>query len=202
MPDVARGGEAIFLVLVSGKPGREAAYRRWFTTRHMADMRALPGVNSAHAFDLEPAGRAPAALCALYEFPDGGGALATIAQSNGTSALPQSDDQGAMTWRLYETAACAPQAALPAGADMVVVLLELARDEAPPAGLTQAANALAAGSGAYVRTLNLSPLQPARGSEYGAALLIGGQTQAAVGEALDQHLPGVGRALLLARAAG
>ncbi len=73
----------------------------------MADMRRLPGVNRAFAghlrsLDDEPS---PAQLCGYYETPDCGELLSTIAANKGTAALPASDLQGVMVWRVLETVA-------------------------------------------------------------------------------------------------
>jgi hypothetical protein len=198
------GAEDVFLVFVEGKPGREAAYAAWFAGSHMADMRALPGVRSAHAFRLGGAGGPPPAeLCAIYEFADGPGVLDTIARSKGTPALPASEDQGRMTWRLFETVGCWPQALLPADGDVVLALLETPRGAVPPQ-LTEIAAAVAAYGARYVRALSLSPAQPSRGAEYGAGLVVvwGAETPdpvQAVRAKLDERLPGVGRSILSAR---
>jgi hypothetical protein len=194
MTGAGGGEEDVFLVFVEGKPGREAAYAEWFVGDHIADMRALPGVSSAHAF--RTAGQAPAGLCALYEFPDGPGVLQTIGRVKGTAALPHSDDQGRMTWRLFETVTRDPETALPADGEVTLALLETARDAADRlAGLP---GDLAAAGAAYARVLRLSPAQPTRGSEYGVAVIAvwpeGAADSAAA--ALDRRAPGVARLLL------
>jgi hypothetical protein len=188
------GDEDVFLVFVEGKPGREAAYAAWFAGDHMADMRALPGVNSAHAF--QTMGTAPAALCAIYEFADGPGVLETIGRSKGTAALPHSEDQGRMTWRLFETAARQPEGPLPPGGEAVVALLETSREASDE--LSALDGVILAGGADYARALRLSPVQPARGSEYGAGLIVvwpEGTVDPAAATAglLDNHFPGVAR---------
>lgn len=161
------GMEDVFLVLVEGRPGREAAYAEWFAGEHMADMRALPGVGSAHAFrKAEPA---PTQLCALYEFGDGPTVLETIGRSKGTPALPHSEDQGRMTWRLFETVLRRPATPLPEDGEVVVDLVEGPRETAK--ALAPVAEAVLAAGATYARVLRLHPAQPARGSEYGAALI-------------------------------
>jgi hypothetical protein len=200
MPDLPPGREDVFVVFVEGKPGREGAYRSWFAGPHMADMRALPGVASAHACCLEaPEGQPPAELCALYEFAAGATVLETIGRAKGTPALPHSEDQGRMVWRLFETVEAWPVAALPNG-PVVLALLETPHGSAPP---LDAGAALAAEGAAYVRALDLSPAQPSRGSEYGSALLVHWQAAMpdpvqATAERLDRCLPGLARTLLLA----
>jgi hypothetical protein len=198
------GSEDVFLVFVEGKPGREAAYAAWFAGPHMADMRALSDVRSAHAFRLADAGgRPPAELCAVYEFADGPGVLDLIGRSKGGPALPQSDDQGRMTWRLFETAGAWPQAPLPADGDLVLALLETPRGKAPPQ-LAGIAAALLAEGARHVRALSLSPIQPSRGSEFGAGLIVAWGPAAAdpfrtLADQLDERLPAVARTLLLAK---
>jgi hypothetical protein len=197
------GSEDVFLVFVEGKPGREAAYATWFAGPHMADMRALAGVRSAHAFRLAGAvGPPPAGLCAIYEFADGPAVLDAIGRSKGTPALPQSDDQGRMTWRLFQTTGAWPPAPLPAEGDVVLALLETPRDAAPPQ-LADIAAALQAKGARCVRALSLSPSQPSRGSEYGAGLIAvcdaaGGDAPQSLDAMLAHHLPGVAHAVLRA----
>jgi hypothetical protein len=189
----ARGQEDVFLVFVEGREGRRAPYAAWFAGGHMADMRALPGVASAHAFRLSAAdGPAPAELCAIYEFAAGPAVLDTIGRVKGTGALPHSEDQGRMVWRLFETLGRWPDGALPEGAPLAIVLIEAPRDTEDLTPLLTAGASLAAQGAAYVRTLRLSPAQPARGSEYGAALLVAGgaASQGALGAALERCLPG------------
>jgi hypothetical protein len=193
----ATGTEEVFVVLVSGKPGREAAYGDWFAGPHMSQMRALPGVRSAHAFEVSrSSGEKLADLCALYEFADGGAALQTIARTKGTPALASSDDQGAMTWRLYETVGSWPRTGLPDGTDLIIALLETPRETVAPARLGDLATALTSLGARHVRALRLSPIQPARGSEFGAALVIGWPRAAhdpvaATKETLDRNFPGL-----------
>jgi hypothetical protein len=166
------GGEDLFLVFVEGKPGREAAYRAWFSKSHMADMRVLPGVRSAHAYAFVEGGDpAPSELCAIYEFGDGPAVLETIGRTKGTPALPQSDDQGRMVWRLFETVERRPAAALPGGRDVILVLIGAPRDALDEPALRRACARIIDEGAAYARVLRLSPVQPARGSEYGAALV-------------------------------
>jgi hypothetical protein len=200
MPDLPPGREDVFVVFVEGKPGREGAYRSWFAGSHMADMRALPGVASAHAYRLEaPEGAPPAELCAIYEFAVGAAVLETIGRAKGTDVLPHSQDQGRMVWRLFETVQAWPAGALPNG-PVVLALLETPRGSAPP---LDAGAALAAEGAAYVRALDLSPAQPSRGSEYASAFLVHWQAATpdpvqATAERLDRSLPGLSRTLLLA----
>lgn len=163
-------GDDVFLVFVDGKPGQEEAYARWFCGEHMADMRALPGVSRAFAgrltgLDGEPA---PAQLCGYYETPDCGALLGTIAASKGTAALPVSDLQGRMVWRVLETVAVQGNR----GADtagIVICLLPGDADEAMEGRLLaflQGADLPIAGA----RLTRIGAIQPARGREYGSVL--------------------------------
>jgi len=184
-----RGAEDVFLVFVQGKPGREGAYAAWFEGGHMADMRALPGVNSAHAFRLaQTSGPPPAELCAIYEFADGPAVLDLIGRSKGTDALPHSEDQGRMVWRLFETRQAWPDVAMPTGRDMVIALIGSPRGETDQALLLEAGAALAAAGARYVRALSLSPVQPTRGSEFGLALIVSADlgTAATIDAVADQ----------------
>jgi hypothetical protein len=195
----ARGEEDIFLVFVEGREGREDAYAAWFAGSHMADMRALPGVSSARAFSLSATGGpAPAGLCAIYEFAEGPAVLETIGRLKGTDALPHSEDQGRMVWRLFETLAHWPGLALPDEGAVAIVLIETPREATDTAPLLGLGAALAAEGAAYVRALRLSPAQPARGSEYGAALLVALDVAAsgALPQALDRCFPGTAWRLL------
>jgi hypothetical protein len=164
----------VFLVFVDGKPDHEEAYDRWFFGEHMADMRALPGVASAFAgrlttLDGEPA---PAQLCGYYETPDCGELLKTIAATKGTVALPVSDEQGRMVWRVLETVVLhgnRDEAA--ASENMLICLLpgevDQAREERLLAFL-QGADLPIAGS----RLTRIGAIQPARGREWGDVLFL------------------------------
>jgi hypothetical protein len=64
---------ARYLLVVNSNPvqGREQEYNEWYSNRHLADVRALPGVVSARRFVLENAqmsgGPRPFKYLALYE---------------------------------------------------------------------------------------------------------------------------------------
>jgi hypothetical protein len=195
----AIGEEDLFLVFVEGEPGREAAYRAWFAGRHMADMRALPGVSSAHAYAFAEGGDpAPAELCAIYEFGDGPAVLETIGRTKGTDALPQSDDQGRMVWRLFQTVESRPAGALPVGREVILALIGASRDAPDEPALRRACAAMIEEGATYARGLRLSPAQPARGSEYGAGLLVVWDAAPAMGRmalALDRAFPQIPRSL-------
>jgi hypothetical protein len=140
-----------------------------------------------------------AALCALYEFADGPGVLETIGRSKGTPALPHSEDQGRMTWRLFETVESRPAAPLPDHGDTVVALLETSRGVSDE--LAALDGFILAGGADYARVLRLSPAQPARGSEYGAGMIVvwppGTVDPAAATTGLiDNHFPDVERLVL------
>jgi hypothetical protein len=163
-------GDDVFLVFVDGKPGHEEAYARWFCGDHMGDMRALHGVNRAFAgrltgLDGEPP---PAQLCGYYETLDCGALLNTIAASKGTPALPVSDLQGRMVWRVLETVGGHSDP----GADtagMMICLLPGEADEAREGRLLaflQAADLPIAGA----RLTRIGAIQPARGREFGSVL--------------------------------
>lgn len=165
-------GDDVFLVFVDGKPGHEEAYARWFCGEHMADMRALPGVSRVFAgkltaLDGEPA---PAQLCGYYETPDCGELLGTIAATKGTAALPVSDLQGRMVWRVLETVALVSGEPESPG-DMLVCLLPGEPDEARQAGLM----AFIQGAGlpfSSARLARIGAQQPARGREWGDVLFL------------------------------
>jgi hypothetical protein len=199
------GEEDLFLVFVEGKPGREAAYRAWFSGNHMTDMRALAGVSSAHAYAFADGGDpAPSELCAIYEFGDGPAVLETIGRTKGTAALPQSDDQGRMVWRLFETVESRPRIALPSGRDVVLALIGAARDAPDESALRRACAAMIEQGATYARALRLSPVQPARGSEYGAAVVVAwdGASAGALARLAREHehcFPEVPRRVFLAR---
>jgi len=159
-------GSEIFLVFVSGKPGLEADYARWFCGEHMADMARLPGVLSVHAGQLSAldAEASPAQLCAIYETPDCAGLLQTIAASKDTAALPVSDLQGAMVWRVLD---CELADGELTDAPVLIGLFEaeLGADEA-------AAELLAGLPLKATRVTRIGPAQPARGREYPSILLL------------------------------
>jgi hypothetical protein len=156
----------VFLVFVDGKPGHETAYARWFGGEHMADMRRLPGVTRAFAGDLSAldGGPSPAQLCGYYETPDCGALLATIAANKDTPALPVSDLQGRMVWRVLETVAAhdEPQ---PSG-DMAGMLICLFPGEPDLADLWAKLPVISA------RLTRIGAAQPARGREYGSVLFL------------------------------
>lgn len=159
-------GSDIFLVFVSGKPGLEADYARWFCGEHMADMARLPGVLSVHAGHLSALdGEAsPAQLCAIYETPDCAELLQTIAASKGTAALPVSDQQGAMVWRVLE---CEQADGELDGAPVLIGLFEAAPGSAEPTADILTGLPLKA-----KRLTRIGAAQPARGREYESILLL------------------------------
>jgi hypothetical protein len=204
---VPQGKEDIFLVFVTAKPGREAPYQQWFANTHMSDMRGLSSVRSAQAYTMEPGGtaEAPAQLCAIYEFEDGPLVLGAIAEKKGTPELPHSDDQGVMVWRLFATPDEASGNPIPSGQDALLALLEIPRPDVDTAALQRLAQSIAEQSGLSVRALHLSSIQPKRGSEFGAALVISGKSaaQAAdiVSKTIDSINPGTAYTLYPLKAA-
>lgn len=195
----------IFLVFVDGKPGHEEAYARWFCGEHMADMRVLPGVTRAFAGTLatlngEPA---PAQLCGCYETPDCGELLATIAGTKGTSALPVSDLQGRMVWRVLETVAFRGDGDEAAACEnMLVCLLPGEPDAARQSGLM--AFVIAAGLPVVAaRMTRIGAIQPARGREWGDVLFLMlsvGADPGTVADQISRRGEAAGAHLLLASA--
>lgn len=165
----------VFMVFVDAKPGHEEDYARWFLREHLADMRNLPGVTSAFAghlasLDGEPP---PAQLCALYETPDGGELLKTIATSKGTPGLPVSDLQGAMVWRMLEsvTSTSTGDAADMAGPTLIC----MCRDEIGESvlgGLQDGCEPIL-----WARHMRISAIQPARGRDHAGFVLLGLEAQ-------------------------
>lgn len=189
----------IFLVLVSGKPGLEADYARWFCGEHMADMARLPGVLSVHAGHLSALDGqvSPAQLCAIYDTPDCAGLLQTIAASKGTAALPVSDQQGAMVWRVLE---CEQ-----AEGDLndAPVLIGLFEGEPGAAGAT--ADILADLPLRATRVTRIGAAQPARGREYPSILFLAlqpGADPAAVAATLTNRADTAAARFLLVTPAG
>ena len=162
----------VFMVFVDGKPGHEEDYARWFLGGHLADMRQLPGVTQAfsgHLTSLDGAA-SPAGLCALYDTPDGGSLLKTIAASKGTAALPESDLQGAMVWRVLETVGAVSTEGVGDAQPEGPVLICMCSDEIDgsllPVLLDEHSGVKAA------RHMRISPIQPSRGREYSDFLLL------------------------------
>ena len=155
----------VFLVCVDGKPGHEEAYAKWFCGAHMADMRKLPGVSRAFGGRLRALDGAPppAQLCGYYETPDCGELLNTIAANKGTAALPASDLQGVMVWRVLETVGT--QGEPPSSeADILICLFP---------GEPDTASLCADLPVAAARLTRIGALQPARGREYSTVLFLG-----------------------------
>lgn len=153
----------VFLVFVDGKPGHERAYAEWFCGQHMADMRRLPGVSFAYAGHLSALdeGPSPAQLCGYYETPDCRELLATIAASKGTDALPVSDLQGKMVWRVLETATVSGGIREPSeGANLLICMFtgEPELSDLPDMSVEAA------------RLTRMGAIQPARGREFGSVL--------------------------------
>jgi hypothetical protein len=168
-----KGREDVFLVFVSGKPGRETDYARWFARRHMSDMRGLTGVRSAHPFYLTGIEKqAPAQLCGIYEFADGPAVLKVIAASKGTEMLPHSENQGPMIWRLLSTVEEGDEVAIPDGTALIIVLLGLPRENINEDSLRAYSAQFREAGATYVRSMRLHSMQPTHGSEYGAALIL------------------------------
>lgn len=156
----------VFLVFVDGRPGHEESYARWFCGVHMADMRALPGVSRAFegrlaALDDNPP---PAQLCGYYETPDCSELLATIAANKGTAALPVSDLQGTMVWRVLETVVTHGEAT-PAD-KLTGVLICLFPHE--PDGMVLFADLPKVSA----RLTRIGAIQPARGREFASVLFV------------------------------
>lgn len=164
----------LFMVFVDGKPGFEQDYADWFTGVHMADMERLPGVESACAFQLqslddEPA---PAGLCAVYETASGAQLLQTIAASKGTDALSVSEIQGPMVWRVLETVYRWNEGDAAEYSDRVMLCMFGGEwdDDAESAlrdWLVSGALPIS-----EARLTRISPVQPARGREFGSVLFL------------------------------
>jgi len=195
----------VFLVFVDGKPGHEEAYARWFCGKHMADMRALPGVTRALAGRLAAldGGPAPAQLCGYYETPDCGELLGIIAETKGTAPLPVSDQQGRMVWRVLETVALVSVEPESLG-DMLICLLPGEPDEARQADLM----AWVQGADLPVATARMTRIgaqQPARGREWGDVLFLtlsGRADAAAIANAILRQGKAAGARFQLASARG
>lgn len=163
----------IFLVFVEGKQGHHDAYARWFAGAHMADMARLPGVLSASAFRLEALDGqdVPARFCAIYETHDGAHLLQSIAAAKGTDALPVSDLQGAMTWRVLEgrrtCQSAAPRADVAELMCMFAPPWDAAAEDRAWDRLCDAPDGIA-----RQRQTRLSPVQPARGSDFASVLFV------------------------------
>lgn len=71
--------------------GREADFERWYESRHMPDMLAVPGFISAERFTA--VGESPYQFLAIYEIEsdDIFGTLAEIGKRAGTDAMPIND---------------------------------------------------------------------------------------------------------------
>ncbi len=162
----------LFMVFVGGKPGLEEDYAAWFTGEHMADMKRLPGVDSARAYRLRALDGqpVPAGLCAVYETLSGAQLLQTIAAGKGTDALPASLIQGAMIWRVLETVRRSE--AHGEGAHRVLICMFAGEwDGAEEERLWEWLGS----SGLPIleaRQTRISPVQPARGREFGGVLFL------------------------------
>jgi hypothetical protein len=157
----------VFLVFVDGREGQQDTYAGWFASTHLDDMLHLPGVISAKACQLEGlcGEPAPARLCAIYETDDGPAILHTIASAKGTSALPVSDMQGAMTWRVLEGVRARRFVNPPRTARELICMFGGAWDTAAEQSVWDKVCADPEGILA-LRQTRLSPAQPSRGSEY------------------------------------
>ena len=156
----------VFLVLVDAIAGEEAAYAKWFCGVHMADMRRLAGIDRAFAGRLQALDGMPppAQLCGYYETPNCSELLDTIAANKGTEALPASDLQGKMVWRVLETAATLGEARR--GEDLAKILICMFNAEHDFAGLCDDLPIAAA------RLTRIGSIQPARGREYESVLFL------------------------------
>ena len=162
----------IFLVFVGGAQGHEEAYAEWFAGTHMSDMAQLSGVVSARAYRLESLdGEAvPAQLCAIYETIDGPEILNTIAAAKGTDALPASDIQGKMIWRVLEGLEARDYGNEGHASSELICMFGGPYDEEADSRLLQH---LCEHQGiGTIRQTRLSPAQPARGSEFGSILFV------------------------------
>jgi hypothetical protein len=170
----AAGEEDLFLVFVDPVDDtREISFGEWFSGDHMTDMRHVAGVRFAHCFRLVSVDgeKAPTRFCALYEMGEGARALAEIARLKGTTALPQSAEQGAMTWRLFNTIRRPGAARIPARRALLLVLIGIPRSGLDEGTLAHYVDKLIACDAVYLRALRLSEIQPKRGSDFGVALL-------------------------------
>ena len=162
----------LFMVFVDGKPGLEQDYAAWFTGEHMGDMERLPGVETAQAFRLQALdGKpVPAGLCAVYETPSGAQLLQTIAASKGTDALPVSLIQGKMVWRVLETVRRS-EALSDAKHRVLICMFGGEWDDMAEERLWEWLQAAALPI-IEVRQTRISPVQPARGREFGGVLFL------------------------------
>ncbi|MBV1918175.1 MAG: hypothetical protein KUG65_08965 [Sphingomonadaceae bacterium] len=164
----------IFMVFVEGKAGVEDAYAEWFGGSHMTDMENLPGVGSANAFRMSAldGGTCPTELCALYETDNGGQLLRTIGKSKGTDALPHSELQGQMTWRMLQTLDRSGPGGLADPKASVLICMFAGEWDA------EAESRLWAWLGdcdlpiIEARQTQISPVQPSRGREFEGILLL------------------------------
>jgi hypothetical protein len=84
----------LFVVNTNPVEGREQEYNEWYTTRHIADLLALPGVISARRFVLSDAQLTdkahPFKYLALYEIEtdDVQDFVARLISRSGTEAMP------------------------------------------------------------------------------------------------------------------
>lgn len=196
----------IFLVFVEGSEGNQDAYAEWFGKEHMADMMGLPDVISASAYRLETLDGQPipAQLCAIYETGDGPGILATVAATKGTDALPASDIQGRMTWRVLEGTRASGIAQSSGGNTELICMFGRPWDEGEEARLwqwlcDQSQHTVA------MRLTRLSPVQPSRGSEYSTVLfatLSPSADAVQLANAIDKFMAVPGSRFLLARQFG
>ena len=196
----------IFLVFVEGSEGNEEAYAEWFSGTHMSDMLGLPGVLSAKAYRLASldGGEIPAQLCAIYDTVDGPGILDTIAAAKGTDALPASELQGRMTWRVLEGCEAKAFGKEPPAPDVLICMFGGPFIDEIDAHLYQWLCSNPQGIGA-VRQTRLSPVQPSRGSEYGSVLLVDLTSSADpsyLAQAIADHRSAADSRFLLARPSG
>ena len=166
-------GHDIFLVFVEGRDGSRDEYAKWFATSHMSDMCQLPGVISANAFRLASleGGSVPAQLCAIYETGDGTAILDTIAAAKGTAALPISDIQGPMTWRVLEGVRVWQRPPVSAPGSELICMFGGPWDDLAEQRIWEWLCSIRTSFRA-IRQTRLSPVQPSRGSEYSAVLFL------------------------------
>jgi hypothetical protein len=87
---------ARYLLVVNSNPapGREQEYNEWYSNRHLADLRALPGVVSARRFVLENAQMSdaprPFKYLAVYEVEtdDLQNFVSHLLKRSGTESMP------------------------------------------------------------------------------------------------------------------
>ncbi len=115
----------IYLVMTKPVSGQDRKFNHWYSTRHIHDLVAIPGICGAQRFKLrtDGAGASLPPYLAIYGFADTACAVSGIASRRGTPMMPSTDalDRSASIAVVYSPAGEPPAQPVLGGRGMVLI---------------------------------------------------------------------------------